>query len=132
MKVITLPTVTYNGPLPTLRVGWGMLIRGQPQDVSQETLDIFHTQLNGLTVSGNDNAPEPETVDLGNDGLPDSGWRRVDIIDWLKVNKVHTRAGLTKAQLLERADEFLNPVEVTEENNSDDGIGGVEEELSEE
>jgi len=59
-----------------------------------------------------------ETVDAGDDGIPDEGWTRNDIIEWLKTREVRTRAGLTKAQLLTRVEEYLNPVE--EESSDDD------------
>jgi len=114
-----------------------MLIRGQAQEVDQGALDTYRTQLLNCTIEGDNNIPppeEPELVDLGNDGIPDLLWRRVDIINWLKVNEVYTRAGLTKAQLIVRVDEHLNPPveeEVTEENNSGDDLGTDEEELQE-
>ena len=114
-----MPSVKYNGPEPTRRVGFGMLIRGQEQKISQEELDLFRSQLLNCTIWGDANAsPESvfeEHVDEGEDGIPDDGWTRANIVGWLKDAGVQTRAGLTKAQLLKRVDEHLNPPTETEE-----------------
>jgi len=119
--------------LPTRRVGFGMLIRGQPQEVSQEQLDVARSQLLNCRIWGDDKGLDTATVDAGDDGVPDEGWTRNDITAWLKTKAVRTRAGLTKAQLLGRVNEYLNPTteeetaevetESTEENNSGDGLG---------
>lgn len=119
-----MPTVKYNGPEPTRRVGWGMLIRGQEQKVSQADLDSFRTQLLNCDIKGDANkpaAPEEvfENVDEGDDGIPDNGWTRANIVGWLKEAGVQTRAGLTKAQLLARVDSHLNP---TEEVNDSEAL----------
>lgn len=119
-----MPTVKYNGPEPTRRVGWGMLIRGQEQEVSQADLDSFRTQLLNCDIKGDANkpaAPEEvfEHVDEGDDGIPDNGWTRANIVGWLKEAGVQTRAGLTKAQLLARVDSHLNP---TEEVNDSEAL----------
>ena len=109
-----------------------MLVRGQAQEVSQSLLDTYRTQLLNCRIWGEKNSSSPE-VDAGDDGIPDNGWTRIKIINWLKDNDVRTRAGLTKAQLLSRVDEYLNPtveeetveeeVESTEENNSGEDLG---------
>ena len=123
-----MPTVKYNGPLPTRRVGWGMLIRGQAQEISQEDLDTHRAQLINCTIEGDLTIPIEVEIDLGDDGIPDSKWKRATITDWLKTNEVRVRAGLTKAQLLERVNEHLNPTiseeveEITEDNNNGDGL----------
>jgi hypothetical protein len=131
-----MPSVKYNGPEPTRRVGFGMLIRGQEQTISQEDLDLFRSQLLNCTILGDAYkpvaAPEEvfeEHVDEGDDGIPDNGWTRANIVGYLKEAGVQTRAGLTKAQLLKRVEEHLNPPELTEDviegdvladNNGDD------------
>ena len=114
-----MPTVVYDGPLPTRRVGFGMLIRGQPQEVSQELLNTYRTQLLNCRVWDEDES------DVDNDDIPNDGWTRNKIIDWLKDNEIRTRAGLTKVQLLSRVSEYLNPTteDITEENNSGDDLG---------
>ena len=106
-----------------------MLIRGQPQEISQEQLDVSRSQLLNCRIWGDDKGLDTGTVDDGNDGIPDMGWTRNDIAAWLKDNAVRTRAGLTKAQLLGRVGEYLNPTEevvTTEENNSGDGLADSE------
>tara|TARA_Y100000004_G_scaffold115378_1_gene129553 strand:- start:43 stop:459 length:417 start_codon:yes stop_codon:yes gene_type:complete len=121
LEVVHLPKVVYDGPLPTQRVGWGTLIRGQVQEISQETLDTFRNSLTNCRIW--EDAPatvEVVSVDAGLDGIPDSGWTRNDIISWLTEQGVSTRAGLTKAQLLSRVDAHLNPVE--EEEVSEESI----------
>jgi len=127
-----MPTVVYDGPLPTRRVGFGMLIRGQSQEVSQESLDLFRGQLINCRIWDDKTAPAEEvTVDEGGDGIPDMGWTRNDIATWLKDAGVRTRAGLTKAQLISRVGEHLNPVEteeVTEDINGEEGLAKDETE----
>ena len=117
--MIYLPKVVYDGPLPPQRVGWGTLIRGQVQEVSQDTIDTFRNSLTNCRIWEDAPAIE-ESVDAGLDGIPDSGWTRNDIISWLTEQGVSTRAGLTKAQLLSRVDAHLNPVE--EEEVSEESI----------
>jgi len=116
--VIYLPQVVYDGPLPTQRVGFGTLIRGQVHEVSQEALDTFRHKLTNCRIWGENTIAVSE--DAGLDGIPDSGWTRNDIISWLTERDVPTRAGLTKAQLLSRVEAHLNPVE--EEEVSEESI----------
>jgi hypothetical protein len=103
-----------------------MLIRGQAQEISQEDLDTHRSQLINCTIEGDLLIPIEVEIDLGDDGIPDSGWKRATITEWLKGNDVRVRAGLTKAQLLERVNEHLNPTiseeveEITEDNNNGD------------
>ena len=116
--MIYLPQVVYDGPLPTQRVGFGTLIRGQVHEVSQEALDTFRHKLTNCRIWGENTIAVSE--DAGLDGIPDSGWTRNDIISWLTERDVPTRAGLTKAQLLSRVEAHLNPVE--EEEVSEESI----------
>lgn len=120
-----MPTVKYLGPEPTRRVAGGMLIRGQAIEVSQERLDAMRSQCINCEIVGDKNAPTTtvdavETVDEGNDGIPDKGWTRADIVSWLKNAGVTTRAGLTKAQLLSKVEEQLNPTDDTEDTTGSD------------
>ena len=53
---------------------------------------------------------EAPTTDAGGDGLPDDGWRRADIIDWVRANGGTVgRVYQTKTQLLAQVDTILNP-----------------------
>ena len=64
-------------------------------------------------------AVEEKTVDLGDDGIPDKGGT-ADIVSWLKDKGVQTRAGLTKAQLLTKVEEQLNPTDESDEATGSD------------
>ena len=110
--MVYLPKIVYDGPLPTQRVGWGTLIRGEVQNVSQENLDAYRISLTNCRVWDENISAASE--DAGLDGIPDSGWTRNDIISWLTEQDVPTRAGLTKAQLLSRVEAHLIPVEEEE------------------
>ena len=123
LEVIHLPTIVYPGPLPQRRTECGTFYRGRPVEITDAELLLVQGQVkNGyLKLVGEPTelpAVADETVDAGNDGIPDEGWTRNDIIEWLKTREVRTRAGLTKAQLLTRVEEYLNPVE--EESSDDD------------
>ena len=50
-----------------------------------------------------------ETVDEDNDGVPDSGWRRADIMSWLSKYDANPGRYATKTQLLGIVDALLNP-----------------------
>lgn len=120
-----MPTVKYVGREPTRSTGLGMLIRNQPLEVSQADLDLWRHRLPFCEITGDANASkkavvEEKTVDEGNDGLPDKGWTRADIVSWLKDKGVQTRAGLTKAQLLTKVEETLNPTEESDEATGSD------------
>ena len=55
------------------------------------------------------------TTDAGNDGLPDTGWSRKDIIAWLRNKNISTGSGyLTKTAGLKLVEEYLNPAPVEE------------------
>lgn len=49
------------------------------------------------------------TVDEGNDGIPDAGWTKKDISDWLKAQGAEFSGYATKAKLLGLVEETLNP-----------------------
>jgi hypothetical protein len=51
---------------------------------------------------------------VGPVGDPDTSWVRRDIIAWLGERDITVRAGLTKAQLLARVEEHLNPAPTEE------------------
>jgi len=55
---------------------------------------------------------EVKTVDEGDDGLPDMGWTKGDILSWMEENSVEGASSLkTKAKLLALIDAHLNPPE---------------------
>jgi len=107
-----MPTATYLGPwysVPnpdTSRPSW---IRNTPQTVSTEWLDAWGHRLSPdhFKIEGY----ELPTVDEGNDGIPDSSWRKADIEAWLSSKGAPAKAGYkTKTTLLSLVDSVLNPV----------------------
>ena len=110
-----MPQVIYRGRWPTKRTSFGVWIRGQPQDVTQEWLDTHAFRLVGnpdFVVIGNEAADEAPS-----DESPDDGWTRAQIYDWLTLHDVRARAGLTKPQLLAAARGALGMEEPVESDD---------------
>lgn len=117
-----MPQIRYNGPSfygrcadPTA----ADFTRGEVREVSQDWLDQWRRTIGEpkFSILGD----EGITVDAGNDGIPDSGWKRGDILAWLADNGVTpTGAYVTKSGLLTLVDEVLNPT-----------VDAVEEEVQE-
>lgn len=107
-----LPTVTFLGPFfeRPMRHAMGMWTRGEVVEVSQQWLDEWRH-----TLPASRFLIEGESIDQGNDGLPDTGWSRKDIIAWLKDKNISTGSGyLTKTAGLKLVEEHLNPTPVEE------------------
>ena len=89
--------------------------RKVPTEVSQEYLDTHRVALCNrpwvFLVEGDENAP---TVDHGEDGIPDLGWHKADMIDWLKSHGLSPKGYTTKTKLLEMVEGVLNPEPVAE------------------
>jgi len=124
-----MPTVTYIGVYYESRrkdscEPW---LRGQPVEVSQAWLEANRKALRrDFKIEGD----EPATVDLRDDGIPDEGWNRKDVLKWLKDNGVKTGAGyLTKTAALALVESHLNPpiVEEVLSEEEDTEIIGSEE-----
>lgn len=103
-----MPQVRFLGPhYETRSAGKDVVFpRAQWIEVSQEWMDVnrFHMGEN-FEIEG-DEAP---THDDG-DGIPDSGWRRPDIITWLEEQNVSLGLGYkTKSALLGLVEQHLNP-----------------------
>jgi len=110
-----VPTVTYRGRSwstrncdPTHRD----FIRGEAREVTTAWLDTYVHRL------GDDYHIEDyeQTVDAGNDGVPDSGWSRGDIAKWLANYDIKPKGYATKSTLLELVATVMSPdgVEETE------------------
>ena len=107
-----MPTVTFTGPFYERRrrdtaAPW---LRGEVVEVTQEWLNEWRHTLPAkhFVIEGD----EGVTVDGGNDGIPDIGWSRKDILKWLTDNGVSKGSGyLTKSAALALVDEHLNPTE---------------------
>ena len=104
-----MPTVTYTGPFFERRrrdspTSW---IRGDSVDVTQEWLNEWRNTLptKHFLIEGD----EGVTVDGDNDGIPDNGWSRKDILKWLTDNGVSKGSGyLTKTAALALVKGHLN------------------------
>jgi hypothetical protein len=94
-----MPTVRYNGP---------SFYRRSPDAYTPDFSrgEVRYLVLPYFTLDG-DEAPH---VDEGNDGIPDSSWRRGAIAAWLTDNGVDLSGSYrTKGTLLTMVDEVLNP-----------------------
>ena len=107
-----MPTITYLGPFYKRRRAdtIGPWLRGEEVSVSQEWLDEWrHTlPLSHFSIEGDEGG---ESLDDG-DGIPDPGWSRRDILEWLTDNNVDIGSGyVTKTRALELVEAHLNPIE---------------------
>ena len=120
-----MPLVTYTGPFFERRrrdspASW---IRGETVEVDQEWLNQWRHSL--PLVHFKIEGDEGVTVDGGNDGIPDSGWSRKDVLNWLDEQNVDTPSGyMTKTKALELVEAHLNP---SEEEEATEEITGDEE-----
>ena len=104
-----MPTVTFLGPFfeRPMRHGIGVWTRGKVNQVTQEWVNEWRHSLPASHFLIE--SEEATTIDAGNDGLPDSGWSRKDILDWMNNNEVSTGSGyLTKTAALKLVEEHLS------------------------
>lgn len=107
-----MPVVTYLGPFfeRRRRDGCASWVRGKPVTVTQDWLNEWRHSLPSKHFSIEGDAGV--TIDGDNDGIPDAGWTRKDIITWLNENNVETGSGyLTKSAALALVEGHLNPTE---------------------
>ena len=96
-----MPKVTFTGPFYERRrrdspTSW---VRGQVVGVTQAWLDEWRHTLPAKHFKIEED--EEVTVDGDNDGIPDNGWSRKDILKWLTDNGVSKGSGyLTKTAAL--------------------------------
>lgn len=107
-----MPTVTFLGPFYERRARHGAAswIRGREVEVTQDWLNEWRHTLPAkhFSIEGDEGA----TVDGGDDGIPDSGWSRKDILKWLTDNGVSKGSGyLTKTAALALVEGHLNQTE---------------------
>lgn len=112
-EVVLLPTITYKGPRRAGancgRLGWWTW--GQAREVSAEWLETNRAAVEGPEFRIEGYTFEAPTVDKGNDGIPDMGWKKGDIMGWMDENEVSYSSLSTKAKLLAAIDAHLNPPE---------------------
>ena len=100
-----MPTITYMGPYHRTGTvdGPGDAFRGKPREVTQDWLNQWRNWLTGKQWK-----IEGDTVDEGNDGIPDTGWSRKDIISWLSGYDVEMNGYISKKAALELVETTLN------------------------
>ena len=108
--MVNLPTVKFLGPYNVRRSPCGRsedFFRGIPRNVTQAWLDQWRRALpaSHWLIEGD----AGETVDAGNDGIPDSGWTRKDIMNWLTKYDANPSRYATKTQLLVIVNTLMNP-----------------------
>ena len=111
-----MPTVTYLGPFYERRRAdtIGPWLRGEVVEVTQEWLDEWRHTLPSLhfLIEGDEGG---DSLDEGDDGIPDPGWSRRDILEWLVDNNVDIGNGyVTKTRALEFVEQHLNPNPINE------------------
>ena len=107
-----MPQIRFNGPSFYGRCAdpsAADFTRGEVRSVSQDWMNQWRTTIGAPKFSILGDAGI--TADAGNDGIPDSGWTRKDILAWLAENGViPAGAYVTKSGLLTLVDGVLNPV----------------------
>ena len=109
-----MPTVTYMGRSWSTRnidAKYPDFTRGVPLEVTTAWLDKWgHRLSDDFIIEGY------ESVDAGNDDIPDAGWKRGDIVAWLAKYDIKPKGYATKTTLLELVETVMSPngVEETE------------------
>lgn len=114
LEVVFLPTITYKGPRRTGanmgRLGWW--IWGESRQVTVEWLEQHRVAVDGPEFIIEGHSFEKLTNDENNDGTPDMGWTKGDILAWMEDNGVNGASSLsTKKKLLGAINAHLNPPE---------------------
>lgn len=108
-----MPTITYKGPRRAGancgRLGWWTW--GQAREVSVEWLETNRAAIDGPEFRIEGYTFEAPTVDEGDDGLPDMGWTKGDILSWMDEKGIESSSLSTKKKLLAAIDAHLNPPE---------------------
>ena len=114
-----MPTVTYIGrSLSTRNVDSTHpdFIRNEPREVTSAWLARYFVRFGPDYLIEGYEPPVGESVDIGNDGIPDEGWSRKDISAWLAKYDIKPKGYATKSTLLELVATVMSPdgVEETE------------------
>jgi len=111
-----LPSLRYNGKSFYARSPDAYtpdFTRGEVREVSQGWVDTYRRFL--VEPSWSLIGDEPPHHDEGGDGIPDSSWRRPEIMSWLAERGiVPTSAYTTKSGALKMVEEYINPEPVVE------------------
>jgi len=93
-------------------LGWW--IWGEAREVDAGWLESYRSSFEGnkeFLIEGFTYEAATATLDKGNDGIPDMGWKKGDIMGWMDENGVSYSSLSTKAKLLAAVDAHLNPTE---------------------
>ena len=108
-----MPTVTYRGKSYSVRCidpSHPEFIRGESREVTTAGLDQWGHRLgDNFTIEGYE-----KTFDKENDGIPDEGWSRKDILAWLAKYDIKPNGYATKSKLLELVATVMSPDGVAE------------------
>ena len=91
--------------------------QNRPVDVTSAWLDHYHPRLDEINfrIEGwTATEAEERSEDLGNDGIPDEGWSRKDIQNWLATYDIKPKGYATKSTLLELVATVMSPDGVAE------------------
>jgi len=123
-----LPTITYKGPRRAGancgRLGWW--VWGQVREVNADWLEANRSLVDGPEFRIEGYTFEAPTVDEGNDGLPDMGWTKGDILSWMEEKEIESSSLSTKKKLLAAIDAHLNPPEESLTDGEEAQITGDE------
>ena len=114
-----MPTVTYIGRSWSTRnvdPTHPDFIRNEPREVTSAWMDRYFVRFGPDYLIEGYEPPVGESVDIGNDGIPDEGWSRKDISAWLAKYDIKPKGYATKSTLLELVATVMSPdgVEETE------------------
>ena len=85
-------------------------IRNEKRDVTKAWLDRYYPRMgDDFLIEGYES-----TVDAGNDGVPDDGWSRKDILAWLAKYEITPNGYATKTKLLDLVATVMSPDGVAE------------------
>ena len=110
-----MPKITYIGrsyETPNVDAKHPAFLRGVTREVTQAWMDKYFLRFgDDYIIEGY----EP-SVDIGDDGIPDSGWSRSDIAKWLSNYDIKPKGYATKTTLLSLVETVMSPdgVEETE------------------
>ena len=112
--MIQLPTVTYIGrsySIPSKDPSHPAWIRGERREVTTAWLDKWSSRLSDTLFKIED---YEKTIDINQDGVPDEGWSRKDILTWLAKYEIKPNGYATKSKLLELVATVMSPDGVAE------------------
>tara|TARA_R110000751_G_scaffold19258_1_gene57754 strand:+ start:177 stop:572 length:396 start_codon:yes stop_codon:yes gene_type:complete len=112
LEVISMPTVIYKGPHKCGRNAgsMGFWTWGKEEIRTQEWVnDNANGLVGNFLVDGVIFALSSIKEEEGNDGSPDMGWTKGDIMSWLEENNIEYSSLNTKAKLLAKVEAHLNP-----------------------